>query len=147
MLTRTTVAARLGRQGDLDRAIADYTQAIQLNPKYAPAYYNRGSAWGNKGDFDRAIADYSQAILLDPKEPKPITTAALRWRRNAVCKRHWPTSKCTPNSLHPTGRPNGVKRVTKQLTQGDGAALTGLDVWKWPLADAQLCESDVRFPG
>ena len=50
--------------------MADYDQAIQLNPKYARAYHNRGSAWGNKGDLDRAIADYNQAIRLDPKDVK-----------------------------------------------------------------------------
>ena len=30
--------------GDLDRAIADYNQAIALDPKYALAYNNRGGS-------------------------------------------------------------------------------------------------------
>ena len=54
-------------KGDFDRAIADFTEAIRLDPKYAEAYYIRGVAYGNKGDLDRAIADYSEAIRLDPK--------------------------------------------------------------------------------
>ncbi|MGO9486752.1 MAG: tetratricopeptide repeat protein, partial [Rhodomicrobium sp.] len=54
-------------KGDYDRAIADYDQAISLNPQYATAYYSRGLAYYNKGDYDRAIADYDQAIRLDPK--------------------------------------------------------------------------------
>jgi tetratricopeptide (TPR) repeat protein len=29
-------------KGNLDRAIADYDEAIRLDPKYALAYYNRG---------------------------------------------------------------------------------------------------------
>jgi len=52
---------------DDDRAIADFTQAIQLNPKYAVAYNDRGLAYDKKGDTDRAIADYTKAIQLDPK--------------------------------------------------------------------------------
>jgi tetratricopeptide (TPR) repeat protein len=40
-------------------AIADYNQAIQLNPKYAKAFNNRGFAYNNKGEYDRAIADYT----------------------------------------------------------------------------------------
>jgi lipoprotein NlpI len=55
------------RKGDYDRAIKDYDQAIQLDPKFAGAYSNRGSAYANKGDYDRAIKDYDQSIQLDPK--------------------------------------------------------------------------------
>jgi tetratricopeptide (TPR) repeat protein len=54
-------------KGDYDRAIADYTQAITLDPKYENAYVNRGNMYREKGDFDRAIADYTQVITLDPK--------------------------------------------------------------------------------
>lgn len=55
-------------KGQYDRAIADYTQAIKLNPKFTYAYNNRGEAYDNKGQYDRAIADYTQAITLYPKD-------------------------------------------------------------------------------
>src|SRR6478609_5042777 len=55
------------RKGDTDRAIADYTEAIRLDPKFAVAYANRGLAHSDKGDTRRAIADYNEAIRLDPK--------------------------------------------------------------------------------
>jgi tetratricopeptide (TPR) repeat protein len=54
------------KKGESDRAIADYNQAIRLDPGYAYAFYNRGSAYADKGEYDRAIADYDQAIRLDP---------------------------------------------------------------------------------
>ncbi len=54
-------------KGDFDRAIADLSEAVRLDPKYAEGYYGRGLAYGNKDDLDRAIADYSEAIRLDPK--------------------------------------------------------------------------------
>jgi len=54
-------------KGNFDRAIADFSEAIRLDPNYAEAYYLRGVTYGNKGDLDRAIADYSEAIRLDPK--------------------------------------------------------------------------------
>src|SRR5258705_5132973 len=55
------------RKGDTDRAIADYSEAIRLNPKHAKSYLGRGSAYLRKADWDRAIADYTEAIRLDPK--------------------------------------------------------------------------------
>jgi tetratricopeptide (TPR) repeat protein len=54
------------RKGELDRAIADYAEAIALNPKYVKAYTGRGNAYKNKGEYDRAIIDYTKAIALDP---------------------------------------------------------------------------------
>ncbi len=54
-------------KGEYDRAIADYDQALRLDPKYAHAYNNRGGAYQDKGEYDRAIADYEQALRLDPK--------------------------------------------------------------------------------
>jgi lipoprotein NlpI len=54
-------------KGDHDRAIADYTEAIRLDPKDAlVAYNNRGNAYLAKGELDRAIADFDEAIRLDP---------------------------------------------------------------------------------
>lgn len=51
---------------DADRAIADYTAAIRLDPKYANAYFNRGNGYNSKNDTARAIADYTEVIRLDP---------------------------------------------------------------------------------
>jgi S1-C subfamily serine protease len=55
------------KRGDYKGAIADYDQAIRLNPKLAPAYNNRGWLRDELGDKQGAIADYDQAIRLDPK--------------------------------------------------------------------------------
>ncbi len=54
-------------QKDYTGAIADYTQAIELDPKLAPAYNNRGNAKARLQDYMGAMADYTQAIELDPK--------------------------------------------------------------------------------
>lgn len=53
--------------GDIARAIADFDEAIRLNPQSAHAYNNRGNAYSAQGDLARAIADYSEAIRLNPQ--------------------------------------------------------------------------------
>jgi tetratricopeptide (TPR) repeat protein len=53
--------------GNYDRAIANFNEAIRLDPKSSLAFINRGDTYTNKGDHDRAIADYNEAIRLDPK--------------------------------------------------------------------------------
>ena len=50
------------------KAIADYNQAILLNPNYAEAYYNRGVAYDDLGEYQKAITDYNQAIRLNPND-------------------------------------------------------------------------------
>jgi lipoprotein NlpI len=52
---------------DYDRAVADYTEAIRLNPRFALAFYNRAIAWRDKKDYDRAVADYTEVIRLNPQ--------------------------------------------------------------------------------
>jgi tetratricopeptide (TPR) repeat protein len=54
-------------KGDWDGAIADYSEAILLNPQSAAAFNNRGNARADKGDLDGAIADYNEVIRLDPQ--------------------------------------------------------------------------------
>ena len=63
----------------LDRAVADFDQAIRLDPKNTDVYTIRGMAWEAKGDLDRAIADFDQAIRLDPKNTDAYTVRGTAW--------------------------------------------------------------------
>ena len=53
-----------GGKGEYDKAIADCTEAIRLNPNYAAAYYIRGAAYEEIGDKAKAAADYAKAKQL-----------------------------------------------------------------------------------
>ncbi len=53
---------------DYDRAIANFSQAIEINPRDADAYTNRALAKEKIGDFDEAISDYSHAIEINPQD-------------------------------------------------------------------------------
>ena len=44
-------------QGQFDQAIAEYSKALEINPRYANAYIYRGAAYDIKGQYDQAIAN------------------------------------------------------------------------------------------
>lgn len=52
--------------GQYDLAIAEYTDAIRLDPGCAMAYCGCGVAFAKKRQFHQAIAQYVEAIRLDP---------------------------------------------------------------------------------
>lgn len=54
------------QRGDPDAALADYTQALALDPKLAPAYVNRGIILLQKGREPEADKDFEAGFKLDP---------------------------------------------------------------------------------
>ncbi len=57
------------RDGDLDGAIADFNQVIEIDKIFpenvqSASYLNRGVALEKKGDLDAALADFNKAIKL-----------------------------------------------------------------------------------
>ncbi len=60
-------ARQLDRAEEYDRALADFNEAIRLEPENSDAYYQRASFYDmSQEDYDQAIADYTEAIRLDP---------------------------------------------------------------------------------
>ena len=53
-------------QGEYDKAISDFSEAIHLNPHNATAYLERGLAYLDEGQYGEAISDFDMAIRLDP---------------------------------------------------------------------------------
>jgi lipoprotein NlpI len=74
-------------QGNHDRAIADFTTAIELDPKLAVAYYNRALSQSEKGEADLAIADYDAALKVAPKEWRAYVGRAVEWTLKGDYKR------------------------------------------------------------
>ena len=54
-------------KGDLDKAIADFSEVIRLDPNIAAAYHNRGLAYEKKGETAKAKADFAEAKRLGLK--------------------------------------------------------------------------------
>ena len=54
------------RNGELDRAAADFDEAIRLDSRNAAAFYNRNLLRAARGDVQGASADRARAIAIDP---------------------------------------------------------------------------------
>ena len=64
-------------EGEYGKAFADYTKAIELNPKLAGAYLNRGAAYYFKGEYEKAWEDVHKLQSLG-HQVKPEFLKALR---------------------------------------------------------------------
>lgn len=65
------------RHGDWRRAIADFDEAIHLNPNRASLYRDRAFARRQNGDLELAIEDYDEPIAHDPRHAAPYHQRGL----------------------------------------------------------------------
>jgi len=52
--------------GDQERAIEDFSRAIEINPLFAAAYNGRGLSYNSMGNFTRALEDFGKALEINP---------------------------------------------------------------------------------
>lgn len=60
------IAGRLFENNKFEEAIRFYSEAIQLNPDYASAYFNRALSWTNIGNYKEARRDIEKAAEFEP---------------------------------------------------------------------------------
>jgi tetratricopeptide (TPR) repeat protein len=63
-----------------DRALADYDQAIRLDPKHLEAYNGRGFLHRMKGQYDRAIADIDEVLRVQPWNATALSNRGIAYR-------------------------------------------------------------------
>jgi len=59
----------------LDQAIADYTQALQINPRYAAAYIARGQTGSKRRAYDQPSANFSELIQIRSQQQRRTLVA------------------------------------------------------------------------
>jgi tetratricopeptide (TPR) repeat protein len=57
------------RQKNTDAAIEEFTKAIEIDPTYSYAYYNRALEYYRIGDLESCLTDYNKAMELEPDNP------------------------------------------------------------------------------
>jgi len=54
--------------GEYKEALEAYTNAVDLDPDFAPPYFNRGVVYGKLGDYQRALIDLKSAAKLGSRK-------------------------------------------------------------------------------
>lgn len=62
--------ALYARHDQVDRALADDSRALQLDPALADVFNARGELWLKKGDKPKAVQDFGAALRIDPNNEK-----------------------------------------------------------------------------
>ena len=68
-------------KGEQDKALADYSKAIELKPKYDLPYNNRGNVYFGQNKNDLALADYIKTLELNPNNAKALNNRGAVYYR------------------------------------------------------------------
>lgn len=101
--------------GLLDPAIADYKQAIVLNPNFSESYSNLGAAYAQQDDFDHAIQSFQMAIEVARRGDKTYAQAQGNLGTAYFKKGDWKNSVAAFNQAI-------------EITQSEGKPLTPRDI-------------------
>lgn len=77
----------LHSKNELDKAIADYNEAIRIDRRMSSAFLNRGNCWYGKQEYDRALADYTEAVRLAPADALAYGNRANTWNKKSEYER------------------------------------------------------------
>jgi tetratricopeptide (TPR) repeat protein len=67
--------------------LADFAEAIRLDPRNGEAHFYRGCAYGEHGDFVEAISDFTEVVRLDPKLAKAYYYRGIAFKEKGERKR------------------------------------------------------------
>ena len=74
-------------QKDFDRAIADLTEAIRLDPSAVVAYQDRAASYRNKGQYTLALDDLDHALRLAPNDARTLMSrGVIYFKLNATAR-------------------------------------------------------------
>ncbi len=74
-------ANALLEKNDVDRAIADFSYAIGIDPNDTDYLHARAAAYEARNDFTRALADYDRAIQINPKSVNALHSRGASFQR------------------------------------------------------------------
>ncbi len=71
-------------EGKLPEAIAEYTRALELDPKFSDALHGLAQAYHAQQDFDRTIETAHRILARDPDDILAWTTISRAYQRKGM---------------------------------------------------------------
>jgi tetratricopeptide (TPR) repeat protein len=99
-VARNNLGSALHDKGDLDGAMAEYKEAIRLDPKFPNPHVGLGRVLVKKRFQSRAMAEFKQAIRLDPKSSARLS----EWVSSDAPARRLPPPPGKPARTRPRAR-------------------------------------------
>ena len=136
------------KAGQLPAAIEQFQQAIKLNPGYAEAFNNLGTAYHRLGDIPQAGACFEQALRCNPDYPEahynlggllllanaiPEATSHLEAAVNAkpdYVKARFLLAKCY-KLLHKDDRAIATAKMALDMARSQEQDALAADIRKW----------------
>jgi tetratricopeptide (TPR) repeat protein len=133
-MTRNAAATCANRQ-DMDKLIAEATEAIRIDSRWSIAYHYRAYAYGSKNELDKALADYNTAIRLDPKNARAYCGRASIYQQKGSRANLAGVSKAPPLgkeidfgiTFDPNKKADGVEKTAATAITGTETA-HGLEI-------------------
>ena len=132
------------RKGDLDRAIADYDQAIKLNPRFSVAFNNRGNAFDDKGDAKPGTRDGGVTWT-------PVTAEGID-KVPGICgihilpvRRIFQGEMRTSHIIHAAGRVGGPAMVLRSEDDGESWRVIDLSAQAGMILDVAFLSPKTGF--
>ena len=128
-LTRT--ANKLYQEGKIKKAINIYNRAIQIDPRYLPAWNNRATAFFKIGEDDRALSDLGNAEKLNRQYSVKTQSPDVYINRSAIYLKY----RLYDNALANIEKALRAGLSNKVVLNNHGMAMVGKGRWKSALRD------------
>ncbi len=105
------------KEGEYRGAIADFNQALQINPNEAQSYHNRGNARFKLGEIQGAMEDFTQALRLNPKDAKAYYNRGVAYSKRGDKQRAIEDYQKAVKLFYEQGDDVNCKRAVENLSK------------------------------
>lgn len=118
-------------KSDNDKAIKEFNQALAIDKKYQPAYYNLGLVYSEEDRLDDAMEMFQKALELSPKDYKSFIQKGIVYRKLKMYKEAVETLE-KANKLMP-GSANIIYEIGR-VAEDQGNIDTAITIYKEALS-------------